>query len=253
MAKCLLQYVPSTNKEIWILFPYLCLSKTPDYEGLEEEMLDSQITDIVEDISCIISQNNIVHLPIIQNSFIISVCIHIRCCLMDLEIAYKRMVTLFKLKRIKVDFDRCLVQIKRYRRPLNVIFCGDRNSSVCFEEPIIHEIKSLPKYSVVYHGGCKGIDLYVDELVTRESFAKEACIKSISTPAEWDLYGKSAGPIRNKSLLGYEIDMVIAFHPDIEHSKGTKSMMMLAYKQGIQVYIHDLKRKGKFEGDFSTL
>jgi hypothetical protein len=253
----MVEYVPATKKEIWILFPYLCISNSgaSAHKIPKTEMLDSQVTDLVEDISALISQDDIVHLPMasIENSFIVSVCVYVRCYLIDVMIAYKKLAFLFKLRRIDVDFDKCLKQVKRYRRPLNVIFCGDRNSSICFEEPIVHELKSLPKYSVVYHGGCKGIDLYVDELVRRETFARAAGINTVSIPAEWAIYGNAAGPIRNRSLLSYEIDMVIAFHPDIEQSKGTKNMMLLAHQQGIPVYIHDLKRKERFEGDFSVL
>ena len=141
--------------------------------------------------------------------------------------------------------------IHRYKRPLNVIFCGDRNSAVCFEESISFELKSLPKYSVVIHGGCKGVDLYTEEL------AKLVGIETICYPVhkeQWEELGPAAGPIRNSLMLDkHQIDMVIAFHPDISMSKGTKDMMSQAWKRGIRVFIHDLKRKEEFKGDFGCL
>ena len=139
-------------------------------------------------------------------------------------------------------------QLQRYRRPMVVLMCGDRNSSVAFEEMIDFELKSLPKYSIIVHGGCSGIDLYAAELAKLNGF------ETMTYPADWSVYGRAAGPIRNKQMLEYEDpDLVIAFHPDISLSRGTKNMMITAWKAGKPVYIHDLKRKMKFEGDFNVL
>jgi hypothetical protein len=135
-----------------------------------------------------------------------------------------------------------------YKRPLTVLICGDRDSSVCFEEMINFELKMLPKYSTIIHGGCKGVDLYAAELARNQGFETK------EYPAKWSMFGNAAGPKRNQEMLDCErVDMVLAFHPDISLSKGTKNMMFLAHRDGIPVYIHDLKRKMKFEGDFDVL
>jgi hypothetical protein len=140
------------------------------------------------------------------------------------------------------------LQVGRYRRPLTVLICGDRNSSVCFEEMIVFELKQLPKYSIIVHGGCKGIDLYAAELAALQG------LETREYQAEWSLFGKGAGPIRNKTMIENEpVDLILAFHPDISLSSGTKNMMTLGWNAGIPVYIHDLKRKMKFEGDFDVL
>lgn len=140
------------------------------------------------------------------------------------------------------------LQINKYQRPLVALFCGDRNSSTSFETMISFELASLPLRSIVVHGGCKGIDLYAAEL------AKLKGIECREYPADWLKYGRAAGPIRNKQMVDdEEIDVVFAFHPDIEQSKGTKNMILQAHKKGIPVFVHDYKRKSKFEGDFEAL
>jgi hypothetical protein len=53
-------------------------------------------------------------------------------------------------------------------------------------------------------------------------------------------------------------DLVLAFHPDIFSAyqtgkSGTANMMTIAHAAKVPVYIHDLKRKSKFEGDFENL
>lgn len=129
-----------------------------------------------------------------------------------------------------------------------VIICGDRNSSGCFEEMLSFELKRLPRHSVIIHGACKGVDLYAAHLATLLGYECK------SYPADWDQFGPVAGPVRNRRMLEEnKVDMVIAFHPDIFSSLGTKNMMELAYAKGIPVYIHDLKRKSKFEGNFEVL
>ena len=137
-----------------------------------------------------------------------------------------------------------IAQIQRYQRPLRVIFCGDRSSAFIFEEQIEHELKLLPPHSVVIHGACRGVDSYVAEL------AQLRGIPTVAYPAKWDEFGSAAGPIRNREMLKKERpDKVIAFHPDIRISHGTKDMVMAAWKEGVPVIIHDRLKKIEFRGD----
>jgi len=56
--------------------------------------------------------------------------------------------------------------------------------------------------------------------------------------ANWTYLGKAAGPIRNSSQIKFiRVDLVLAFHPNIERSKGTKNMVEQARKKGIKVKI----------------
>lgn len=144
--------------------------------------------------------------------------------------------------------------VENYRPPIKVLFCGDRNNAICFENTITFELKALPEDSIVIHGGCKGVDLFTEELAKHLGIATR--IFSV-TPEEWNRIGLSAGPQRNQKMLddgeGPPLAYVMAFHVDISMSKGTKDMMNRAWRQGFPVYIHDLKRKSKFEGDFTVL
>ena len=103
------------------------------------------------------------------------------------------------------------------------LVCGDRNWTN--REAIIAWLSKLKDwgYDTVIEGEAKGADS-----IARDE-AKEMGFEVIGFPAKWDLYGKAAGPIRNRQMLVEgKPDLVLAFHSDIQHSKGTASMLRLA-------------------------
>lgn len=109
---------------------------------------------------------------------------------------------------------RLLVCGSRYWKPLN---------------PVKRELKRL-RPTVVIHGGANGADSLAGIA------AKELGIMVEVYYAEWDLYGRSAGPIRNiKMLKEGKPDLVLAFHEDIKKSKGTAHMIAIAKKAGVKV------------------
>jgi hypothetical protein len=59
----------------------------------------------------------------------------------------------------------------------------------------------------------------------------------IKVPADWTKYGKAAGPIRNQEMLDMDPDLVLAFHSDLDNSKGTKDMVARARKKGVKVIV----------------
>lgn len=72
-----------------------------------------------------------------------------------------------------------------------------------------------------------------------EEFAKNYGIKVKYFPANWDAYGKSAGYKRNKQMAEYAKDedgILIAFWDG--ESKGTKHMIDLANKEGLEVFVY---------------
>ena len=73
--------------------------------------------------------------------------------------------------------------------------------------------------SEIISGGARGADSL------GAKFAKENNIKLTVFPADWDMYGKSAGYIRNKRIIE-NCDQVIAFWDG--NSKGTKHSIDLA-------------------------
>lgn len=89
---------------------------------------------------------------------------------------------------------------------------------------------------VVIEGQCPkgGADLYAEQWA--KAHAEEG-VEHLPFPADWEQYGKSAGPIRNRQMLKEgKPDLVVAFHDDLFASKGTKDMVDVAMKAGVPVY-----------------
>lgn len=81
------------------------------------------------------------------------------------------------------------------------------------------------KNNVIVHGAARGADTLAGIV------ARELRMQVKEYPAKWSEHGKSAGPIRNKLMYDSEHpDIVIAFHNDLENSKGTKHMVGIAKK-----------------------
>jgi len=93
--------------------------------------------------------------------------------------------------------------------------------------------EELLKGSVEFiFGDCSGVDFNAKEICNTLS------VRYHVFPADWNKYGLSAGPIRNKQMidsLRKNIDEVWAFHTDLDKSKGTKNTINLATKKGILV------------------
>jgi hypothetical protein len=75
-----------------------------------------------------------------------------------------------------------------------------------------------------------------------EQWATSNGIKIKRFPADWDLYGKSAGHLRNAEMAEYG-DRLLAFWDG--RSKGTKNMIDIATKKGILVGVirYTIERK----------
>ena len=67
-----------------------------------------------------------------------------------------------------------------------------------------------------------------------ERFAKEHVLPCEIHPADWAKYGRSAGPIRNAEMASCS-DALIAFWDG--QNPGTRSMIELARKKGLQVAV----------------
>lgn len=52
-------------------------------------------------------------------------------------------------------------------------------------------------------------------------------------PANWTVYRKKAGPIRNRWMLALDPHYLIAFHTNIEESSGTSDMIQTAKNIGL--------------------
>jgi hypothetical protein len=115
---------------------------------------------------------------------------------------------------------------------LKILVCGCRHYSNY--SSIYSVLESFGADVTIISGACRGADKLAVEV------AQKLGLSFREYPANWSLYGKKAGPIRNQQMLDMESpDLVIAFHPDIESSKGTKDMIRRAEYRGIQTIIKD--------------
>ena len=75
----------------------------------------------------------------------------------------------------------------------------------------------------------------VDELAVR--YAKENNLPLQEFWAEWNFYGKSAGPIRNRQMAS-SADALIAIWDG--KSRGTKNMIDEATKKGLKIKVYNV-------------
>lgn len=116
-----------------------------------------------------------------------------------------------------------------------MLVTGTRNTLTPEHKRIVREkvIEVVNKYGndpiILVHGDCTGVDKYAAEVA---SIRKNISI--ISVKANWEKYGKAAGPIRNKQMLDtYRPHYILAF-PSLE-SKGTYDCINKAKKHQLEL------------------
>jgi len=118
---------------------------------------------------------------------------------------------------------------------VRLLICGDRNWS---DSAAILSIILQYKPSVVIEGEARGADTLA------RIAAEQVSVAVLKFPADWQKYGRSAGPIRNSQMLKEgNPDVVVGFHYKIEESKGTRDMLTRAKKAGKATFIFDGKLK----------
>ena len=70
-----------------------------------------------------------------------------------------------------------------------------------------------------------------------EQYAHERGYTVERFPADWQQYGKAAGPIRNRQMVD-NADALIVFWDG--QSAGTRNMIMMAKKKGLAVRIYNM-------------
>ncbi|MEN6554619.1 MAG: DUF2493 domain-containing protein [Methanobacterium sp.] len=82
--------------------------------------------------------------------------------------------------------------------------------------------------TVVISGGAKGADFL------GERWAKENNVPCEVFPADWNKYGRKAGPIRNIQMAENAEALIALWDGE---SRGTKHMIDTATRKGLKVYI----------------
>ena len=124
-------------------------------------------------------------------------------------------------------------------RELRVIIAGSRdfNDYELLKKSAIHIINKktmLPDLARIVSGGARGAD------TLGERFANEMGLEITRFIPDWDGLGKRAGYVRNEQMAKFAIEddndgMLIAFWDG--QSKGTKHMIDLANKHGLEVHV----------------
>ncbi len=110
---------------------------------------------------------------------------------------------------------------------IRLLVCGSRDWTN--RESIRKEIVKLNP-SVVIEGEQRGADIIARDI------ARELGIEVMPFHAEWTIYGRRAGPIRNQKMLDEaHPNLVLAF--PLPSSKGTWDMIRRARAAGIEVKI----------------
>ena len=115
---------------------------------------------------------------------------------------------------------------------LHILVCGGRHFTnytlLCdILDNVIGDIKEVE----IVSGHCQGADML------GEKYAQEHEIDVKIFPADWEKYGRKAGPIRNKQMVDYitsfDNRIVVAFTN--ENTIGTRNTITLAKKANISV------------------
>ena len=106
---------------------------------------------------------------------------------------------------------------------MRLLVTGDRNWVDIV--PIQTILSLLPRGSIIIHGDAAG----ADKLAGAVAFDLKLTVDIY--PANWELYGRAAGPLRNVEMLrSGRPDFVVGFHNNLEASRGTRHMLDIASK-----------------------
>lgn len=108
------------------------------------------------------------------------------------------------------------------------IICGSRNPPSWGKNDVFRTLDRLRTelpITAIIEGGALGVDRLA------WAWARANVFPVARVDAQWKELGVSAGPIRNKWMLAYKPDLVIAF----PGGRGTANMVDLAEKNGVRV------------------
>lgn len=112
---------------------------------------------------------------------------------------------------------------------MRLLICGDRNWTdyEAVKSAVGAMVAKYGKDIIVVEGEARGADTLGRKAAEHFGLVVE------KYPADWERYGKGAGPIRNRQMLDTGIDWVMGFHKNIFASKGTRHMLRLAASRGV--------------------
>lgn len=114
---------------------------------------------------------------------------------------------------------------------MRLLVCGDRDwTDNPYLFSTLDRIHRLFRIDAVVEGGARGADIAARVWADRRGIEVE------EYPAEWETFGRAAGPRRNQQMLNSLVvgqDLVVAFHEEFDTSLGTKDMVTRAAHKGV--------------------
>jgi YspA, cpYpsA-related SLOG family len=109
----------------------------------------------------------------------------------------------------------------------SIIVCGGRDyNDMRAVYAALDKMAAKSEIAMIIQGGADGADKMAF------AWAFQRCIPCLSVPADWGQHGKAAGPIRNRKMLEYVVDGVVAF----PGGDGTADMIRQAKEAGVPVW-----------------
>ena len=116
---------------------------------------------------------------------------------------------------------------------MKILVCGSRNWNR--RKPIweaLTQVRKKKKGVLVINGAAPGADTIAGETAWELGFEVRYF------PADWNRYGKKAGPLRNQKMIDEKPDAVLAFTEDSTSSQGTADTIRRAKEAGIPVFVY---------------
>jgi len=121
---------------------------------------------------------------------------------------------------------------------MTVLVCGSRDwtDTVLIRRTLMNlRANNGADITKIVHGGCRGADTIAARIAKSLGFHVQ------EYPADWEYYGRAAGPIRNQQMLDEEKPyLVIAFATRL--SGGTFDMVQRAQKADIRVQLVEAEK-----------
>lgn len=120
-------------------------------------------------------------------------------------------------------------------RSYRALFCGGRewdDAAVIFSK--MFDVYERHPDLLVVHGAGRGADLIA------QAIAEWMAIPFEPHPADWDSFGRGAGPLRNQVMLNSGLDAVYAFKQGFDRtleSGGTEDMVRRATTAGVPTMV----------------
>lgn len=115
---------------------------------------------------------------------------------------------------------------------MKVLASGDRDwNDIRFVDWVIGGLVANYSPITLIEGEALGLDIQARVVAQK----RKAKVKPF--PADWEKYGKAAGPIRNQQMLDEDPDVTLAFHDQIWESHGTWDMVNRSNNKGTPTYL----------------